>query len=190
MSHKLSTLCLSFACFLGMTVSLWGQSAATVHGIPGYLDPRTGAFHPLPHADAQDAEAPATTTTSAGKFVVNFTITVDSTIASTNKIACNVTASLEDGIATTSPNLIEEEAGTAVTRGTGSTVTCSVTIPYSWELSTPTADSISLSYYITSPVEVSTSAGQYPIRYSSQSIGSIKVPTTGTTTTKTVTATI
>ena len=189
MSQKLFTLVFSFACFLGMTLSLWGQNAATVHGIPGYLNPRTGAFHPTPPVDDQAVEAPAATTFT-GKIVVNFTITVSSAIASTNKIGCNVGASLEDGIGTTTPSFIEEDAGTAVTRGTATTVACSVTIPYSWKLTTSTLDSVSISYIITSPVEVATPAGEYPLRSSSQSIVTIKVPLNGATTTEIVTARI
>ena len=187
---KLSTLCLLFASILGTSLSLWGQDEAA-RGIRGYLDPRTGVFHPLPQtaaaADAEAAAAAATLTTFTGKIVVNFTITVDSTIASTNKLACSVTATLDD-IGNT--NLILEQAATAVTRGTAATVACSVTIPYSWKLATAATDTISLSYQILSPVEASTVAGQYPIRTSSQSIGTIKVPTTGTTTTEAVAATI
>lgn len=171
-----------------MTLSLWGQNAA-IHGIPGYLNPRTGGFHPLPQVDDQAIEAPAATT-FGGKFVVNFTITVSSAIASTNKIGCNVGVSLEDGLATTSPNFINETAGTAVTRGTGTTVTCSVTIPYSWKLTSSTTDSVSITYSIDSPVEISTAAGEYPTRSSSQTIATIKVPLNGATTTETVTATI
>lgn len=189
MSQKLFTLVFSFACFLGMTLSLWGQNAATTHGIPGYLNPRTGAFHPTQQVDDQAVEPPAATT-FGGKIVVNFTITVSSAIASTNKIGCNVGAALEDGIGTTTTNFIEEEAGTAVTRGTATTVTCSVTIPYSWKLTTSTLDSVSISYTISSPVEFSTAAAEYPLRTSSQSIVTIKVPLNGATTTETVTATI
>jgi len=188
-SHKLSTLCLFIVCMLGTTVSLWGQDAAAVRGIRGYLDPRTGLFHAAPQLAAPDLEAAAApaTTTVTGKFVVNFTITVDSTIASTNKIACNVTASLDD---ISTANLIVEEAGTAVTRGTGTTVTCSVTIPYSWKLGSASTDTVGLSYQIISPIEASTPAGTYPLRISQQSIGTFKVPTTGTTTTEAVAATI
>ena len=51
-------------------------------------------------------------------------------------------------------------------------------------------DMISISYTITSPVAVATAAAEYPIRISSQTIGTIKVPVSGTTTTETVAATI
>jgi len=186
-SHKLSILFLVVACSLGLNVSLWGQSAAAAHGIRGYLDPQTGVFHTMPHPAMQDdAEAPALTSFS-GKIVTTFTITVDSTIAATAKIGCEVDASVED---IGSGNFISESAAVAVARGSGSTVTCTVTIPYTWKLATASTDSIALSYTITSPVAVATAAAEFPLRISSQSLPTIKVPATGTTTTETVTATI
>jgi hypothetical protein len=183
--HKLSIFSVLFVSLLGMSISLWGQKSAAPQGIRGYLDPQTGVFHALPAAQADDDDAERTITTVGGKFVVNFTITVDSTIASTNKIGCNVSASLADG-----SNFITEQAGTAVTRGSATTVTCSVTIPYSWKLSTPTTDMVALTYTITSPVEISVATSEYPLRISTQSIATIKVPANGATTTETVTATI
>jgi len=183
-SHKVTTLCLLVACFLGMSVSLWAQNAAAPHGIPGYLDPRTRIFHSTPPLVSPDAEAPAKTTFT-GKIVFNFTITVNSTIASTDAIACIAGGGLSDsGVS------IVEEAATSVTRGTGTTVTCSVTVPYSWNLATASTDKIRLSYSIFLPVNFTTTAGAYPNRQAGQSLGTIAVPPTGTTTTETITATI
>lgn len=183
MKHKLSIFSVMFVTLL-MSVSLWGQTSATPHGIRGYLDPQTGVFHALPAVQADDDDA-SRVTTFGGKFVVNFTITVDSTIASTTKIGCNVEATLAD-----STNFITEQAGTAVSRGSGTTVTCSVTIPYSWKLSTSSTDMVGLTYTITSPTEISTATLEYPLRISTQSIATIKVPANGATTTETVAATI
>lgn len=72
-----------------------------MNGIRGYLDPRTGIFHSMPLPDLQEAEVPPPTT-FGGKFVFNFTITVSSTLASTAKIGCQATASLEDVVSLTS----------------------------------------------------------------------------------------
>ena len=185
MKHKLSMFSVLFVSLFGMSVSLWGQKSTAPHGIRGYLDPQTGVFHALPAVPTDDDEDASRVTTFGGKFVVNFTITVDSTIASTTKIGCNVNADLAD-----STNFITEEAGTAVSRGSGTTVTCSVTIPYSWKLSTSSTDMVSLTYTITSPTEISAATAEYPLRISSQSIATIKVPANGATTTETVAATI
>lgn len=184
MSHKLLTLAVLCACFLGMNATLWGQNAAAAHGILGYLDPQTGVFHTLPGPATQDAEPPATSV-FAGKFVVNFTITVSSTLATSVKIACGVTASLQD---TATLNFITENAMVVATRA-GSTATCTVTIPYSWTLGSATTDRVMLSYQISAPVEA-TATTILPSRTSLQSIGTIAVPANGATTTETVTATI
>ena len=188
-NHKLSTFFVLFACFLGMNVSLWGQSTAAKqpHGIRGYLDPQTGAFHTLPHPDVQDAAEPLATTTFAGKIVVTFTITVNSVIAATTKISCELDADVEDA---GTGNFISESAASAVVRGSATTVTCKATIPYSWALATQSTDMISMSYSITSPVAIATAAGEFPLRISSQSLPTIKVPPAGTTTTIAVAATI
>lgn len=185
MKHKFSIFSVLLVGLFAMSASLWGQNSATPRGIRGYLDPQTGVFHALPTPQVEDDDADRTVTTVGGKFVVNFTITVDSTIASTTKIGCNVEASFAD-----STNFITEQAGTAVTRGSGTTVTCSVTIPYSWKLSTASTDMVGLTYTITSPTEISTATLEYPLRISTQSIATIKVPANGATTTETVTATI
>ena len=187
MNHKLSTFFLLFACFLGLNVSLWGQNAAAKHGIRGYLDPQTGTFHTIPHPDVQDGAEPLVTTTFTGKIVVTFTITVNSTIAATTKIGCELDADTEDA---GTGNFISESAGSAVVRGSATTVTCKTTIPYSWNLATQSTDMISMSYSITSPVAIATPAGEFPLRISSQSLPTIKVPASGTTTTIAVAATI
>lgn len=184
MSQRIVTLVSILACVLAINLSVFAQDAAATHGILGYLDPKTGAFHLLPAL--QDAEPPATTTVT-GKIVANFTITVDSTIASTTKIGCNISAALLD---VSTANSIIEEAGSAVARGTGTTVTCTATIPYSWKLGSVSTDKISLSYSIQSPVAITSGAALYPNRLSSQSLGSIAVPANGTTTTETIAATI
>jgi len=184
LTRKLSTILFVCTCFMGMNTALWGQNAAAVHGIRGYLDPQTGVFHALPQPVQPDGEPPATST-FGGKLVFNFTITVSSTIASSLKIACAATASLED---ITTLNFISETAEVTATR-TGSTATCTVTIPYSWNLGSSTTDKVTLTYSIIAPVEA-TGSSVLPSRISSQSIGTISVPANGATTTETITATI
>ena len=189
MNHKLSTFFLLFACFLGMNVSLWGQSATAKqqHGIRGYLDPQTGTFHTLPLPEVQDGAEQLATPLFTGKITVTFTITVSSTIAATTKIGCQVDADVEDA---GTGNFISESAASAVVRGSGATVTCKATIPYSWALATQSTDMITMTYSITSPVAIATAAGEFPLRISTQSLPTIKVPSSGTPTTIAVAATI
>jgi len=183
--QKLSTILLVCVCLLGLNASLWGQNGAAARGIHGYLDPQTGVFHALPLVSASDSEPPALTTVT-GKFVVNFTITVSSTIASTLKISCGVTATVLDSATL---NEIIESATVVATRS-GSTATCSVTIPYSWNLGSSTTDKVSLGYQIIAPVEA-TGSSVLPNRLSEQTaFATIAVPATGSTTTETLTPTI
>lgn len=187
MTHKLSIVVLALACFLGMNVSLWGQNSAAKHGIRGYLDPQTGAFHTLPHPELQDGAEPPATTTFTGKIVVTFTITVSSTIAATTKIGCETDVEVED---VGTGNFISESAGSDVARGSGTTVVCKTTIPYSWNLATASTDSVIMTYTISSPVAISVATAEFPLRISAQSLPTIKVPASGTTTTIAVAATI
>src|SRR4029077_19015618 len=116
-----------------------------------YMDPRTGIFHSIPHPDTLDEDAPPPAkTTFTGSIVMNFTITVSTVFASTTPIACIGEASVQDAGSTTS---IFEVGGSTVMRGTGTTVTCSVKIPYSWGLASAATDKIRLSYSVLAPVD-------------------------------------
>jgi hypothetical protein len=174
---------LLFACFLAMNASLWGQDAAAVHGIPGYLNPKTGIFHATPPPPAPDAADPPATTTFTGKIVVNFTITVSSVFASTRQLVCVASASVFD---LSNFNSIFETGATGVPRGTGTTVPCSVTIPYSWKLAAGPSDTINLGYSVISLDDPTTPLVLFPQRTSTQRLATIPVPSSGTTTTRAV----
>jgi hypothetical protein len=128
------------------------------------------------------AEASVIPTT--GRFVFNFTITLDSTIATTTPIGCVVQLEVTGDKVTAD---IIETAGYAATRS-GSTATCTVDVPYSWNLGTPTTGKVTLLYTIEAPVL----GGAYgvPYRSSHGDLGTIAVPADGAATTKTVAATI
>lgn len=174
------TACLLFASTLP---ALAQQTTGFTPGIQGYLDAR-GGFHVLAPA-IDDAALQDAVTTFTGTIVVNFTITISSTIPTTDKISCIVNASVFD---TGSTNSILETAAVAATR-TGASATCKVTIPYSWPLVTGTTDQVSLSYQISAP-GLFTATNGLPLRNSVQTFAHIAVPKTGTTTTETVVATI
>lgn len=183
MGHRMLILPAVLACLLGFNLNLWSQSIPAVNGIRGYLDPRTGIFHSMPHPDLQEADAPPPAP-FGGKFVFNFTITVSSTLASTAKILCEASATTDD---IGSANLILETAAVTATRS-GSTATCTVTIPYSWNLSSASTDKVGLSYQIIAGVPTATTP--LATRTSEQSLKTINVPANGATTTEAITATI
>ena len=181
---KISRIILISAFLVGLAQPGWSQkpNGAAGRGIPGYLDPQTGEFRPLAQREAQSDDIESTTPTT-GKFVVSFTITISSSIPTSDTISCGVTATLFE---TSTFHTVEELASVAASR-TGSTATCTVTLPYSWVLSNPSTDTVSLSYSIIVPA----TTVSLPSRTSIQTInGSLKVPASGSTTNETVTATI
>jgi hypothetical protein len=74
----------------------------------------------------------------------------------------------------------------AATRS-GSTATCKLKMFYSWPLTSPTTDLVSLDYVVSAGGTAST---PFPNRESSQSLSSIKVPAVGATTTIDIPSTI
>lgn len=128
--------------------------------------------------------------TTSGKFVVNFSITVDASISSSAKIACQASAEVSDG-PNGAKNVIHETATVLATRS-GSTATCTVDIPYSWDLLTESTDTVVLGFQLTSPVEVPTGSPTQllPARVSAQPrFTAIPVPANGSTTTENLTLT-
>jgi hypothetical protein len=149
------------------------------------MDPRTGIFHSIPHPGTVDEVEPFAKTIFTGSVVMNFTITVSSAFPSTAPIACIGEVGFQD---TGSTNNILEIGATSVARGTGTTVNCSVTIPYSWSLASAGTDKLRLSYSVIAPVAFSQTA--FPNRQGSETLGTIAVPPSGTTTTETIKARI
>jgi hypothetical protein len=184
-TRKLSNIVVLCACVLGMSAALVGQSSSAGRGIQGYLDPRTGAFHPIPAVAEPDAEPPATVT-YGGKLVFKFTITVAATISATAKIACSVDASVTDTNGA-SFNFFDESASALATRS-GTTATCTVNIPYSWKLANGGTDMVAMTYVISAPSEITVATDAYPNRLSSASLTSIKIPLNGATTTTNISA--
>lgn len=190
MRLKICIIILVCACLAGVNQFVWGQAAgiqtnAGAPGILGHLDPRTGAFTPLQQtAEEVDLAALTATPPTTGKFVFSFTITIASTNLGSDPIACEANATVFDSSGRTST----ETASVAATKS-GTTATCTVTIPYSWTLSTPTTDMVSLGFMISAANTAAASGGQ-PTRTTTQTLGSIKVPANGLTTTEALKATI
>lgn len=180
---RITKLLLICVCCAAVAPALWGQTANSQSrpGILGYLDPRTGAFRPLPLAADEDSELPATTTFT-GTVTVTITITLKTT-ALTN-ITCSETVTVADG--TTSPRFIEESNTVAAT-GTGTTRTCKLSIPYSWGLTTQSTDSMSTGYSVFG----TTGTSGLPQRTSTLSpLDTRKVPASGATTALTAAVTL
>jgi hypothetical protein len=185
MSRVRISMILVCVCFVGVTQAAWSQRAneAAKPGIPGYLDPKTGAFRPMMQAPAEEADAALVPANTTGKFVFNFTITIRSTNLGSDTIVCVVDASVFE-----STGLRVTESASVKATVSGTSATCTVTIPYSWPLTSASTDTVMLDYAVEA-VGPSTTFGQ-PTRLSSQSLPSIKVPLSGATTTKPIASTI
>jgi hypothetical protein len=184
---KTTKFILAIACVLGLAASTFAQSLQTRKnpGTLGYLDPKTGAFRTLPTADI--SPEPQSLTIATGKIVTTFTITVSSAIAASAKISCAVQAAILDA---TTGAILEDIATVIASRSGTSTATCTVTLPYSWNLGSASSDMVALGYEIYAPAEGNpTAAASFPNRDSLGFIANLKVPADGTTTNETVTAT-
>ena len=189
-SVKIGTMIFVFAwivaCMVGVAQPALSQNGAATHGVPGYLDPQTGVFKPLIQRPVEEADAAAIAPTT-GTLTFTITITVKSTNLGTDKIVCSANASTSEAIPPSGFRSIEENASVAAT-GTGSTRTCIVTIPYSWPLSTAKTDTITLLYNVSAIGAAS--GGGVPLRLSTQTLPSIKVPANGAATPIAVESTI
>jgi hypothetical protein len=138
------------ACVLGLTQLVWSQNAnsaaerdTNAHRIPGYLDPRTGTFTTKAHsapANQEGVQDPALTN-YYGTYVITLTITISSNIPTSDVIACNGSTGIDDE----GGGDFNDEAAAVATRN-GSTATCKIVIPYSWFLTNPGTDSVSIDY--------------------------------------------
>lgn len=166
---------------LFLAPAVWAQTANTQArpGILGFLDPHTGAFRPVPAATEQDAAA-ATTFTGT----VNLTITITLKTSGLTNITCTEDVSVTDG--TTSPRFFSE-LNTVTATGTGTTRTCKLSIPYSWDLTTQANDNMNTGY----SVFASTGTTGLPERTSGLSPLDVrKVPANGTITALTAAVTL
>ena len=87
---KFSRFIIASLCIIGLAGSAWSDSAgpsSQERVIPGYVNPQTGVFTP---SVANSEVVPPAATTFTGTFIVKFSITVKSAIATTTPILCQV----------------------------------------------------------------------------------------------------
>ena len=179
----LLTICL---CYLIAATAVWGQapSTSTNPGVLGYLDPRTGAFRPIPQLAAEDADI-AAASTFGGTITLTITVTLK-TIALTS-VTCTADVTVLDNPTSPTGPVTYGESNTVAATGTGTTRTCRLTIPYSWALTTPSTDSMSTSYIVTGAVGTT----GLPQRTATRTLlDTRKVPATGAMTALTAAVTL
>ena len=181
---KLLLVCV--CCVIAVPAALGQTAKSQAHqGILGYLDPHTGAFRPVAPAVQDNAELAAPVAPTTGTVTLTITVTLKTT--GITKVTCNMITSVEDAITTSPKSIIEEDTVNAT--GSGSTRTCTLSIPYSWPLATAGSDTMSTDYTVTGSSGTTTTT--LPIRSSSLSpVDTRKVPSSGTPTSLTAAATL
>ena len=151
-----------------------------------------GVAIPLPAQNAENVLAATTPTT--GKFVFTFTLTVTSALPKNGIVSCRASASVNES---SSSQNIQQDAHGIATLSSGKW-TCIATMPYSWTLTTPSSDSVFLSYAVEMDyglqVTATNGAGTVVVPLSvdkvNQNLKSIPVPLNGSTTSEAISATI
>jgi hypothetical protein len=168
-----------------------GTQALTPHRTLGYYNQDTGLFEPL-RSITPDLDLPAVAPTT-GTLVFKFTITAKSPVPKNGIILCSAAGAVIE------TSFSADEGGFGIaTLASGSTYTCSVSMPYSWLLNSPGTDKIILSYkaevfealQVTATNGTGTAVASTAGRFSSQTTASIPVPANGATTTETVSVTL
>ena len=196
---KLSKLILVCICFAGLTQLVWSQNSnlsaapgGRAHGVPGYLDPRTGTFTTKVHAEAEASVNPDVTfSVRTGTWNFSLPVTLKTAAKSGDILACEVDVSTFDPITIG----YEEKAATSVS-SPGTRATCTVNIPYSWVLtnltgSTPDTVTISCSVSLIHAYAVGSGSTSVTVAESSRETNhttteSEAVPANGATTNITI----
>lgn len=170
---------------LAVAASGWAQTAPDQkpHKIFGYVDEKTGTFQPLGHSH-RGALLPPGVSPTTGTFIFNVTITVSSALPASATIDCFVAGGVEDALTGAFAN----EAG-IVAKRSGNTATCTVKLPYSWELGDASADSVKLDLEVVALVGTIGSA-EFSDEEFQAPVLTMKVPANGTTTTEDINTTI
>ena len=176
----LLTICL---CYLIAATAVWGQapSTSTNPGVLGYLDPRTGAFRPIPQLAAEDADIAAASTFGG---TITLTITVTLKTPAITAVTCTAQVTVVDNPAV-SPTTFGEINTVAATGSNPKT--CKLTIPYSWALATQSTDTMSINYSVFGAVGTTGLPQRTATRVP---LVNLKVPANGAPTTLTAAVTL
>lgn len=179
-------------CLVGLTQLVWGQRenrGEQAHGIPGYLDPETRTF--TTKAQTAEATESAAVTENYGTYNIDINASLITPVPSGAIVDCTAALTV---IGDANGSYTESVSAPATKSGT--IWKCDMTVYYAWFLSSPTTDTITITYTlaIEGTYTVGGSGGTsapkiYPIRSSTYAAPLVTgVPTPGATTTKTYTA--
>jgi len=190
---KTSKFPFAIACILALVASCLAQNEETnvttsvqtkrTPGVLGYMDQKTGTFHPLTNG-INPADLPPATTPTTGKLVFNIKIAVNPGLPTTAKIQCEATATVGD----LTTNALFTNMGVVNATRSGATATCSITLPYGWFLASPSTDTVVLGIVVDA-TNGALVTPPYTLATGSQSL-TIKVPANGATTTENLSTSI
>jgi len=141
-------VCLIALTQLAWSQGNWGAHAPREDGVPGHVDPKTGAFT----ARAQTDPRPSPDITYniwKGEYEITFSITIKSATQSGDLLTCYAEISTydQDSLSpyTAGTGSWDEHATSTVT-SPPSTASCTVDVPYEWVLIYPTTDTVDIYY--------------------------------------------
>jgi len=160
-------------CLFGLLVTGWSQhSTNTVTaGIPGFLDPQTGSFKPMPLVEGEGIDL-ANTSQTSGKIVLTLTATLTTSFPTTAAFSCGLNATAADVIS----GLTFSDTIFVTATKNGSTLSCTLTLPYAWDLASPTQDVMLVLYTI----NVASGTGNQ-LRVAQHGVASVHSVPSGTT---------
>ncbi|HXY78941.1 MAG TPA: hypothetical protein VEH47_09015 [Candidatus Acidoferrales bacterium] len=176
-------LCLVVVLVLGLAPFGFGQLASQPARTPhSYYNADTGQFETV--RPMAETDAPVLVTPTTGTLTIKYTITVKTPMPKNSVISCTGSADVAE------TGFFADEDGSGIATGSGGTFTCSVVINYSWVLSTPAKDMVTLAgsvsigygYEITASNGPGTLVVAVVARHHEPDIAAIKVPTTASTT--------
>ena len=166
------------------TGAVLAQKTTTTDQVPGFYNPKTHTFQMKvqPEVDP-DVAAPKI---YSGTLKYEITVKLVTPVASGQELACSGTALIEDvGGAT-----YYEESVSGIAKVSGSSATCTLSLPYSWSLSAATSDTISLGYDLEIVATTTNAALEFTGRTHTSGLAPLKVPAVGATTAIPISATI
>jgi hypothetical protein len=168
-------------CMAAMLIIAAGQTALAQSQdqgqvlIPGYLNPRTGAFRP----HILTVQPLISATLYKGEFSITYKITIASTLPANQPVTCEATVTAVDALGTFYDYVVAAAATV-----TGAQGACTLTVPYAWSLGTTPTYSISGSVGSTSGTLQNLRSFNFPV------VGATKFPANGAKTSYTLSQTL
>ena len=161
-------------CLFALLASGWSQdlTRTVTPGIPGFLDPQTGSFKPMPLVPDGYIDLTGTPQTG-GKIVLTLTATLTTSFPTSEVFSCGLNATVADVIS----GLTFSDTIFVTATKSGNTLSCTVTLPYGWDLASPTQDVMLVLYTI----NATNGTGNNSTRVAQHGVASVRGVPSGTT---------